>query len=102
MIVITGSAILRPESRDVAIALGAEHSARSRSEPGCIAHNVHIDAEDERRMVFLELWADLAAVKTHFAVPASGAFVRALTVMADGAPDMRVFKAEDVTVALRG
>ena len=105
-IIITGSAMLKPESRDAAIALGAEHSARSRAEPGCIAHNVHIDAEDARRLVFLELWDDLAAVKVHFAVPASGAFVRTLSGMADGPPEMRIFDAKDVTAvvtaALRG
>jgi len=102
MIIITGSAMLKPETRADAIALGAEHSARSRAEPGCIAHNVHLDAEDERRLVFLELWADLAAVKVHFAVPASGAFVRALSGMTEGAPEMRIFQAEDVTAKLRG
>ena len=102
MIVITGSAILKPETREAAIALGIEHSVRSRAEPGCIAHNVHIDAEDARRLVFLELWADLAAVKTHFAVPASGAFVRDLGGMTKGAPDMRIFDVEDVSSSLRG
>lgn len=100
MIIITGSAILRPESRDAAIALGAEHSARSRAEPGCIAHNVHVDVEDARRLVFLELWTDPAAVKTHFAVPESGAFVRALSGMAEGAPKMRIYDAADVTARL--
>ena len=102
MIIITGSAILKPATREAAIALGAEHSARSRAEPGCIAHNVHVDAEDARRLVFLEFWADLAAVKAHFTVPESGVFVRALSGMTEGAPEMKIFEAEDVTSALRG
>jgi quinol monooxygenase YgiN len=102
MIIITGSAILKPEGRAEAIALGAAHSARSRGEPGCIAHNVHIDVEDPRRLVFLELWADLPAVKAHFAVPASGAFVRSLSGLAEGASEMRIFDARDVTSELRG
>ena len=102
MIIITGSAMLKPATRAAAIALGAEHSTRSRAEPGCIAHNVHIDAEDERRLVFLELWADLASLKVHFAVPASGWFVAALSGMADGPPEIKIFNAEDVTSALRG
>ena len=101
MIVITGSAVLKPETRDAAIALGVAHSARSRGEPGCIAHNVQVDAEDPRRLVFLELWSDAAAVRAHFAVPESGAFVRALSGMAQGAPEMRIYQAEDVTAALR-
>ena len=48
-----------------------------------------------------ELWTDLAAVKAHFAVPATGAFVRALSGMAAGSPEIKIFNAEDVTSALR-
>lgn len=96
MILITGSAIIRSERLDQALKLGIEHSARSRGEPGCLAHNCHIDAEMPNRIVFVEEWADMDAVKTHFAVPESGAFVRALTGMADGAPEMRIFEAREV------
>ena len=96
MIIITGSAIIRPEHRTEALALGVAHSARSRAEPGCIAHNCHIDAEDANRIVFVEEWADMAAVKVHFAVPASGEFVQRLGAMAVGAPKMKIFEAEEV------
>ena len=96
MIIITGSAIIRPEHFDEALKLGVEHSARSRGEPGCIAHNCHIDAENPQRIVFVEEWADIAAVKTHFAVPASGEFVRMLGGWAEGAPVMKVYSAEEV------
>ena len=96
MIIITGSAIIRPEHRTKALALGVEHSARSRAEPGCIAHNCHIDAEDPNRIVFVEEWADMAAVKVHFAVPASGEFVQQLGAWAVGRPEMKIFEAEEV------
>ncbi len=96
MIIITGSIQVRPEHREEALALGIEHSRRSRSEPGCLAHNCHIDAEDPLRIVFLEEWADMAAVKTHFAVPASGDFVRRLNAMGDAPPVMRLFGAEAI------
>lgn len=96
MILITGSVQLRPDLREEAFALGIEHSARSRSEPGCLTHNCLADAEDANRMVFVEEWADLAAVKAHFAVPESGAFVRAVSAMAVTPPVMRVFGAEEV------
>lgn len=99
MILITGSVQLRPEMREAAFALGIEHSARSRAEPGCLAHNCHADAEDPYRMVFVEEWADVAAVKTHFAVPESGAFVRAVSAMAVAVPVMRIFGAEEVSAA---
>ncbi len=96
MIIITGSAKIRPEHFDAALRRGVEHSARSRAEPGCIAHNCHVDAEDPARIVFVEEWADLAAVKTHFAVPESGEFVRTLRDWADGAPAMKIYAAEEV------
>jgi len=42
MILITGHVILTPEHRERMITLGAAHSARSRGEAGCLAHNCHI------------------------------------------------------------
>lgn len=96
MIIITGSAIIRPEHVDEALKLGIEHSVRSRSEPGCIAHNCHVDAENPKRIVFVEEWADMVAVKTHFAVPASGEFVRQLGAMTDEAPRMQIFTAQEM------
>jgi quinol monooxygenase YgiN len=96
MIVITGSVQLRPEHLDAAIALGIEHSRRSRAEPGCISHNCHIDAEDPGRIVFVEEWADMAAVKQHFAVPGSREFVRAMTAMAVAPPEMKLLEAREI------
>ena len=96
MIIITGGAAIKPGHLAEALALGVEHSARSRAEPGCIAHNCHVDAEDPNRIVFVELWADMAAVQVHFAVPESGAFVRQLGAMAVGRPEMRIFEATEL------
>ena len=39
-------------------ALCLEHTRRSRGEPGCEHHSVHIDAENRMRLVFFERWAD--------------------------------------------
>ena len=78
MIIITGSALTKSETHGEMIVICTEHSARSRAESGCIAHNVHVDCENPARLVFVEQWADTAAVKAHFAVPASGQFVKRL------------------------
>ncbi len=96
MILITGGAVIRPEHRAEAIALGVEHSIRSRTEPGCLAHNCHIDAENPQRIVFVEQWADMAAVMTHFAVPKSGEFVRNLTALAEARPDIQLYEASEL------
>ena len=100
MIIITGGAAIKPEHLAEAVALGVKHSARSRAEPGCIAHNCHIDAEDANRIVFVELWAHMAAVQVHFAVPESGAFVRQLGAMAVGRPEMKIFEATELPARL--
>lgn len=102
MILITGNVILTPEHRERMIALGAEHSARSRSEPGCLAHSCHIDVEQPDRLVFVEEWADMAAVRAHFAVPASGAFVAEMRALSPQPPVIRIYAAEDVTAKLMG
>lgn len=97
MIIVTGSVITTPKTHNEMLGMSIEHSARSRDEPGCIAHNVHVDCENPSRLVFVEYWADMDALKVHFAVPESQAFAGALTTLAAEAPDMRIFAAEDVT-----
>ena len=94
MIIITGSAVIRPEHFDEALKLGIEHAARSRAELGCIAHNCHVDAENPARIVFVEEWVDMAAVKVHFAVPESRAFVKAVNRLAVEPPTIQLYKAE--------
>lgn len=95
MIVITGSIVVRPEHIDEAVRLCVEHSVRSRSEPGCLHHAAHRDLENEHRIVFVERWADRAAVDAHFAVPESGAFVEAVSALAAEPPTMDVLEVAD-------
>lgn len=99
MIIVHGAAMTTAETHDEMLGLSLEHCARSRAEPGCISHNVHVDCENPARLVFVEHWADMDALKAHFGVPESQAFAGALTTLAGGAPDMKIFVAEDVTPA---
>ena len=78
MILITGSALARPETLQEALKISIEHVHRSRLEPGCIFRAVSQDAGDPLRLVFVEKWADQAAIKAHFAAPESRAFGKAL------------------------
>jgi quinol monooxygenase YgiN len=82
MIVVTGSVTAREETFNGVRQLSLQHVHRSRNEPGCISHAVHVDCEDPMRLVFIEQWADRAALLAHFAVPASRDFVRALPAAA--------------------
>jgi quinol monooxygenase YgiN len=93
MIVVTGSVTARADSFDEVQRLSLEHVRRSRSEPGCISHAVHVDCDNPLRLVFFEQWADRAALLAHFAVPASGDFVRALRSLADQATTIELYEA---------
>jgi quinol monooxygenase YgiN len=93
MIVVTGSVTAREDSFDEVRQLSLEHVRRSRQEPGCISHAVHVDCEDPLRLVFIEQWADRAALLAHFAVPASRDFVRALQPLAASATTLELYDA---------
>ena len=93
MIMVTGSITAREDSFPEARRLSLEHVHRSRSEPGCISHAVHIDCENPLRLVFVEQWADRAALSPHFAVPASRNFVRALQPLAAASTTIEIYDA---------
>jgi quinol monooxygenase YgiN len=93
MIVVTGSVTARKDSFDEVKRLSLEHVHRSRTEPGCISHAVHVDCEDPLKLVFFEQWADRAALLTHFAVPASRAFVKQLQSLAAAATTIEIYDA---------
>ena len=93
MIIITGSITAKAETAAELERLSLEHVRRSRGEPGCISHAVHRDVENPLRLVFVEEWADQAAVEAHFAVPASREFVRAARGLAMEASPIAIFEA---------
>ena len=102
MIIITASFAVPSARREQIIALCSEHSARSRAEPGCLSHHIHADCEDPLRLFFHEEWQDEAAVAAHFAVPESQEFVRRLTGLVGGRPEIAIYRAEAVSMAEPG
>ena len=84
MVIVRGWILARPETLAELIALGQAHSRRSRQEPGCISHDLYIDSENGLKLFFFERWADRAALKAHFAVAESNAFMRAVRGLAAG------------------
>ena len=90
MIVVIGDVRIREGSLDAAVALSREHVERSRHETGCISHDVHHHVDDAHRLVFVERWADRAAIDAHFSVPASMTFARELTALATDRPSIEV------------
>lgn len=96
MILVTGSILAKAESLDQLLALSLEHVRRSRTEPGCVMHSVHQDAENPLRLVFLEEWSDKAALAAHFVVPASREFLQTAIELADASPLINIYEATRV------
>ena len=92
MVVVIGEVSIREGSLDEAVALSRAHVERSRGERGCISHDVHHHVDDTHRLVFVERWADRAALEVHFAVPESVAFARELTALATARPSIDVYE----------
>ena len=77
--------------------MSLEHVRRSRTEPGCLLHSVSRDGEDPNRLLFLEHWADRAALQAHFGVAEARDFSRALAAMATGPTELKIYEAEAFT-----
>lgn len=93
MIIVIGSIIVNEGHVDEALEISQRHVDRSRKEPGCITHGVHLDSENPQRLVFVEQWSDQSALSQHFKEPTSIEFLRKLETMATEAPEMSVYDA---------
>ncbi len=96
MIIVLGSVVAQEDRVAEMLALCREHVVRSRKEPGCLSHAAHVDAENPQRLVFIEEWTDPQALREHFKVPASVAFVKALVALAAEAPIIKIFAANEI------
>jgi quinol monooxygenase YgiN len=98
MIVVTGSLVARPETLDALKARCIAHSVHSRGEPGCIAHTIHADCENPLRLFFYEVWADRAALLTHFRAPQSAAFMREARALAAQSAGPTILEASEISL----
>lgn len=92
LILVTGHIVARPETLEELLRISLEHVRRSRTESGCISHNVHIDCESPLRLVFAETWADEAALLAHFAVPASREFAAEVARLGTEQPAIAIWR----------
>ena len=96
MILVTGSILAYERCFDEVLRSCLEHVERSRKEPGCISHDVHVDCKNPMRLFFFEQWADEAALRTHFAVEGSKAFVRSLKGRIVETSGTNIYRAESI------
>lgn len=93
MIIVTGTLHARADTLAEVLALSRAHVQRSRTEAGCLEHGVAIDADDPRRLVFFERWADAEAIGAHLKLPASRGFGKAVAALVDQPPTLTMFDA---------
>jgi quinol monooxygenase YgiN/quercetin dioxygenase-like cupin family protein len=74
MIVISGTARVRPEAREEAIAAAREMARLSTSEHGCRAYEFSTVLDDPNTFRLFEQWDDEAALIAHFGTPHFAAF----------------------------
>jgi len=99
VLIVTGSIHAQPGHIDEILGLSLEHVRRSRQEPGCLLHSVHRDAEDPLRLVFFEHWVDAEALRAHFLVPASSAFVKEVAGLATQPPEITIYDAQAISLS---
>jgi quinol monooxygenase YgiN len=99
MIIVTGHLATNDANRAAIEAEAVAHCQRSRAEPGCIAHNCHYDVEHPERLVFVEKWADAAALLAHFALKESREFVAAVSALSTEPPVLDIYRAETTSPA---
>lgn len=97
MIIVIGSIVAKPGETSEVLALSLEHVKRSQKEPGCLTHTVSVDCENPLRFVFVEKWADMAALQVHFALAESQKFVRDLTPYLSAKPEMKIYDAGEIS-----
>lgn len=90
MLIVTGSVTARPETFDALLEAALAHVARSRAEPGCVSHSVHIDCENPMRLFFYEEWSDRPALDAHFAQPGSHDFMTAVRDLSAGSTRVKI------------
>jgi quinol monooxygenase YgiN len=78
MLIVLGCVQARSDTFEEALRLAREHVERSRQEPGCLAHAVHVDLDEPTRLVFIERWTDWKALGTHVQLLASAGFAKAM------------------------
>jgi quinol monooxygenase YgiN len=89
MIVVVGRVKSDADRRGELIRIGQAVAAASRAEQGCISYRVYEDTELDNEFVFVEEWADEAALQAHFATPHIAEFMRAIPAAIVAAPDVK-------------
>lgn len=82
MIIVTGAMTAAAEDFPALLEEAIAHTRRSRREPGCLSHQVSVDAENPLRLMFIEEWEDRAALDLHLTQDGTRHFVSVIRRLA--------------------
>jgi quinol monooxygenase YgiN len=87
MIVLTGAARLRPDTRDEALAAARQMQDTTAGEPGCLEYRFWTAIDDPDSVLIFERWTDPAALDAHLAAPHTREFGASISRYAEGPVD---------------
>ena len=95
MLIVSGSMTARPDTFEALRESALAQTRRSRAEPGCISHSVHVDCENPLRLFFYEEWADRAALDVHFAEKGSNDFMKTVRELSASSTRVKILPIVD-------
>lgn len=91
MIKIIARRIIRPECIEAFEALALELVRESKKEPGCLSYTLNRSSADPRVHLFVECWADQAAIEAHNASPHFQRLVPQFAALTEERPPVEFF-----------
>jgi quinol monooxygenase YgiN len=99
MIIIAGTAQVRPEKREAAVAAALKMAQATQAENGCLAYNFYADLEAATTFFVFEVWENEAALTQHFETPHMTEFRQQLPDLLAGKMDIKRYDVEAVSPA---
>jgi len=95
VIVVAGTARIRPEKRDAARTAAQRVAEATRAEPGNLAYRFAFDVDDENVVHLFEEWESAEALEEHFATSHLAEFVTVLAEVLEGEPAIVRYEVTD-------
>ena len=97
MVIIAGTAKLRPAFWDEAVQKAQQMIETTEAEPGCRCYRIYVDPTERNTVFLFEEWEDIQALKAHFQTPHFREFNTYLAQVLTEPPD--IFRYEVSTKA---
>jgi quinol monooxygenase YgiN len=97
MILVTGSARVRPERQAEALQLARAMAARTRQEPGCVATGYYAALDAPDTFFLFQLWESEDALDAHYRQPHVREFLERLPELLAGTTAVQFLTRYEVT-----